>query len=117
MEIDYKAIGQRIRKRRKELNLTQQKLAELSDLSDTNISHIERGATKLSLPSLIAITNALDTTTDYLLMDVTDNSLHQFKKEISDIFENCTKEEYRLLINICGTALKTYRQIQKNTER
>ncbi len=36
MDIDYKAIGQRIRKRRKELNLTQQKLAELSDLSDTN---------------------------------------------------------------------------------
>lgn len=117
MEIDYKAIGQRIRKRRKELNLTQQNLAELSNLSNTNISHIERGATKLSLPSLISIANALNTTADTLLMDVTYNSLNQFKKEISDIFDICTKEEYKLLIDICNAALKTYRQIQKNIEQ
>lgn len=59
MNINYKAIGMRIRNRRKVLGLTQQRLAEIADLSDTNISHIERGATKLSLPSLISIANAL----------------------------------------------------------
>ena len=106
MEIDYNAIGNRIRKCRKQLNMTQQKLAEISDLSDTNISHIERGATKLSLPSLIAIANALHTTTDYLLMDVIDNSTVQFQKEFATLLEGGSKEEYKLLYNLCKVALE-----------
>lgn len=109
MEINYKGIGKRIRKCRKDLGLTQQQLAEMSDLSDTNISHIERGATKLSLPSLIAIANALNTTTDYLLMDVIDNSEIQFKKELADLLKDCSKEEYTLLYNLCKVALENRR--------
>ena len=109
MEIDYSAIGKRIRKCRKELNLTQQQLAEMSDLSDTNISHIERGATKLILPSLIAITNALNTTTDYLLMDVINNSDIQFKNEFAELLKDCGKEEFNLLYNICKAALENGR--------
>lgn len=109
MEIDYNAIGKRIRKCRKQLNLTQQQLAEMSDLSDTNISHIERGATKLSLPSLISIANALNTTTDYLLMDVINNSDIQFKNEFAELLNNCSKDEYRLLYNICKAALENGR--------
>ena len=109
MGIDYVAIGKRIRKCRKQLNLTQQQLAEMSDLSDTNISHIERGATKLSLPSLISITNALNTTTDYLLMDVINNSEIQFKKEFAELLKDCDKEEYKLLYNICKAALESRR--------
>ena len=50
MELDYKAIGTRIRRLRKELGLTQQTLAEYANQEPSNISHIERGATKLSLP-------------------------------------------------------------------
>jgi transcriptional regulator with XRE-family HTH domain len=109
MEIDYTAIGKRIRKCRKQLNLTQQQLAELSDLSDTNISHIERGATKLSLPSLISIANALNTTTDYLLMDVINNSDIQFKKEFAELLKDCSQDEYNLLYNICKAALENGR--------
>lgn len=106
MEIDYIGIGKRIRKRRKQLRLTQQQLAEMANLSDTNISHIERGATKLSLPSLISITNALNTTTDYLLMDVINNSESEFKKEFAELLKDCSKEDYKLLYSICSAALK-----------
>ncbi len=109
MDIDYKAIGQRIRKRRKMLNITQSILAERADLSDTNISHIERGATKLSLPSLIAIANALETNADSLLMDVVDNSEVEFKKEFAQLLDGCSAEEYRLLYNSCRTILETLR--------
>ena len=109
MDIDYKAIGQRIRKRRKMLNITQAILAERADLSDTNISHIERGATKLSLPSLIAIANALETNVDSLLMDVVDNSQAEFKKEFAQLLDGCSVEEYRLLYNSCSAILETLR--------
>ena len=69
MALDYQAIGTRIRRMRKAHGLTQQALAELSNQEPSNISHIERGATKLSLPTLVNIANALDVTVDELLFD------------------------------------------------
>ena len=69
MELNYEAIGIRIQRLRKEKGLTQQKLAEMSDQDPSNISHIERGATKLSLPTIVNIANALDVTVDYFLCE------------------------------------------------
>lgn len=69
MELDYQAIGTRIRRFRKEQGLTQQLLAELSNQEPSNISHIERGATKLSLPTIVNIANSLGITVDDLLCD------------------------------------------------
>lgn len=51
-EIDYKAIGARIKYYRNQRNITQAQLAETSSVEPSNISHIERGATKVSLPTL-----------------------------------------------------------------
>ena len=48
-------IGRRICQHRKALGYTQQKLAEMSNQEPSNISHIERGATKLGLPTLVSI--------------------------------------------------------------
>ena len=69
MELDYQAIGVRIRRLRKERGLTQQTLAEMSGQEPSNISHIERGATKLSLPTLVSVANALEVTVDQILCD------------------------------------------------
>ena len=112
MKLDYVAIGKRIRNERKKKGLSQLHLAELSDLSVDSISHIERGNTKFSLPSIIAIANALNVTVDCFLMDVVDNSLIQFKRDLVGVFDDCTKEEYTLLTDICKTALATYRKLQ-----
>ncbi|MGN1319213.1 MAG: helix-turn-helix domain-containing protein [Lachnospirales bacterium] len=110
MDIDYCAIGKRIRKRRKELNITQAKLAEMANLSDTNISHIERGATKLGLPTIIAIANALDTNVDSFLMDVVNNSKVEFKKEFEKLLMDCSPDEYSLLYDTCNVVLKAYKK-------
>lgn len=55
MELDYKDIGQRVKMFRRSRGLSQQALAEISNQEPSNISHIERGATKLSLPTLVNI--------------------------------------------------------------
>lgn len=49
MKIDYSEIGNRIRSKRKQAGMTQAALAEASGIEPSNISHIERAATKLSL--------------------------------------------------------------------
>jgi transcriptional regulator with XRE-family HTH domain len=110
MEINYKEIGNRIRNERIKQKITQQYLAEISNLSTTNISHNERGATKLSLPSLIAIANALSTTTDRLLLDTVNNSDIQFKAEFAELLSACNKDEYRILINTCKVIIENLRR-------
>ena len=74
MELDYTAIGIRIRRFRKERGITQQVLAEMSGQEPSNISHIERGATKLGLPTIVSIANALEVTVDDLLCDSLEKS-------------------------------------------
>ena len=43
MELDIQSIGKRIKKRRKELHLTQTEIKEKTGISSGNMSDIERG--------------------------------------------------------------------------
>lgn len=81
-QFDYAALGQRIRKARKQQGLTQEQLAEACDLSTAHIGHIERGTRALSIESLITLANVLNVSTDYLLLDITANS----ENKLSGIF-------------------------------
>ena len=74
--IDYVTIGKRIKELRKNKGLTQAQLAEMSGVEPSNISHIERAATKLSLPTLIAIANVLDATLDEIVYGNLKKSSH-----------------------------------------
>lgn len=97
MELDYHAIGIRIRRFRKAKGITQQTLAELSHQEPSNISHIERGATKLGLPTIVNIANALGVTVDDLLCDSLMNSKAAYEREIADILSDCTHPELKII--------------------
>ena len=90
MGLDYQAIGTRVRRLRKARGLTQQTLAELSDQEPSNISHIERGATKLSLPTLVNIANALEVTVDELLCDSLPASRNVLEREVDQLLADCS---------------------------
>lgn len=97
LELDYQAIGVRIRRLRKAHGLTQQVLAERSFQEPSNISHIERGATKLSLPTIVNIANALDTTVDALLCDSLDAAHAPFDQEAASLLADCSHQERKIL--------------------
>lgn len=59
MNLDYKAIGKRIKIARIRADLTQEKLAERVNLSTSHMSNIETGTTKVSLSAIVDIANAL----------------------------------------------------------
>lgn len=65
--MDYAVIGERVRIRRKALGITQEKLAEMVDVSTSFIGHIERGTRKLSVETLFKVCKALDISADFLL--------------------------------------------------
>lgn len=54
-----KTFGSNVRKYRLEMNLSQEKLAEISGLHRTYISAVERGERSISLDNIQKIANAL----------------------------------------------------------
>jgi transcriptional regulator with XRE-family HTH domain len=62
-----KRLGARVRSRRSELQLPQSDLAEKIDTSVEYVSMLERGTRLPSLPTLIALAAALETSIDNLL--------------------------------------------------
>lgn len=72
-DIDYIALGTRIRLARKRKGLSQEKLSEICSVSTAHIGHIERGTRVPSLETLFRIAKELDVSMDYLLFDSQDD--------------------------------------------
>ena len=92
MELDYKAIGKRIKIARIKADLTQERLAEMVEISPTHMSNIETGTTRVSLTAIVSLANALSVTVDDLLCDSVVKSKVQFEKDITGILADC--DEY-----------------------
>ena len=60
MELDYCAIGTRIKERRAKKKWTQEMLASAVGISNPHMSNIERGRTKVSLGTTAATGEAAD---------------------------------------------------------
>lgn len=116
MNLDYTDIGNRVRRFRYTLGISQQKLAELSGQEPSNISHIERGATKLSLPTLVNIANALDVSADDLLCGSLPAAKAAFDREAAQILSDCTLEERKIIIGTMRTLREHHRMLQESNK-
>ena len=72
--MDLIAIGNRIKQCRKHRKFTQESLAETLNVSPHYIYEIERGSKAMSLKVLIALSETLDLSTDYILFGTTQES-------------------------------------------
>ena len=107
--IDYVIIGKRIQELRKQRKWTQSKLAELSEVEPSNISHIERAATKLSLPTLIKIANALEVSLDELVYSNLKKCDHISIMEINQLLSDCTPSELSAICEVIATTKNVLR--------
>lgn len=97
-----KQMGARIFTRRKQLRLTQEELAEVSDVTPQTISTAELGKKALRPENIAKICSALDISADYLLygrVTAEDHSL--MMKKISGL----TPSQYRHLEDIVNSYL------------
>ena len=108
--MNYYEIGQRIRKFRKAYNLSQEQLAEMVQISTTHMSHIETGNTKLSLPVLVDIAEALSVQTDELLYDNPPYNKTGMKQEINELLDSCSTRETRILLDILKSVRESLSQ-------
>lgn len=110
MDIDYVSMGKRIREIRVGENLSQAQLAELSGVEPSNISHIERAATKVSLPTLLQIANALNVSLDELVCGSLVKSSHVLVKQLDDLIADCDTKELQAIIEIVKTTKNALRK-------
>lgn len=113
MELDYKAIGKRIKIARIGLDLTQEQLADKVSLSPTHMSNVETGTTKVSLTTIVKIANALGVTLDDLLCDNLLQARPQFERDMQTLLDSCEPYEVRIAYEVAKAAIETVRANEK----
>lgn len=112
MELDFKAIGKRIKIARIKKNFTQEAVADKIGITPQHVSNIETGNSSVSLPTLIAIANMLSVSVDELLCDTVLISKAIFEKEASEIFNDCNEYEVRVLVDVLRTTKDSMRSVK-----
>jgi transcriptional regulator with XRE-family HTH domain len=88
----------RIKNKRLSMGLTQESLSEDAGIGVQHLSKIENGKAPLSLTCLVSIANALQTTTDHLLMDNVSEAKTQLLQEVEAVYSDCTPAETFILV-------------------
>ena len=104
-EVDYKEIGNQIRRYRKKKKYTQAALAEKIGVTEQHFSHIELSRTKLSFPVLLAVSRALEVDINCLIGRngyVADQVL---KDELAQLLEKATPDEMALCLRLCRAVI------------
>lgn len=112
MELNFKAIGKRIKIARIRANLTQETVAEKIGITPQHVSNIETGNSSVSLTTLVAIANLLGVSVDELLCDTVLKSKQIFTKEADNIFRDCNEYEVRILVDVLQATKNSLRNVK-----
>ena len=96
--MNYKLLGRRIREQRTGQRISQEKLAEMVDISVTYMGAIENARKHPSLRTLVNIANALKTTPDFLLYGNLQHDTSQSRNELWQFFQNCSPDERYIIL-------------------
>lgn len=107
-QIDYVALGKRIRDYRKKQNITQEEMANAIEKTVQHVSNIERANTKVSLPTLTDIANFLNVSLNDLMCDSLNNSGNAYQLEYSLLIKECDENQYRRLNKTIKALMDTW---------
>lgn len=115
------SIGERIKKRRKELNITQPQIKEATGISSGNMSGIEAGRSLPSASALIGLSKVLNCSIDWIL---TGNSpisegiiLSNIEEAFINDFRSLPEEEKEELIAILHVKLQKIQQKREKNSK
>ena len=105
-ELDYIAIGDRIRKYRELSRMTQEQLSESCSLSTGYIGHLERGTRSPSLETLVKISQILRVSLDDLVFGKTEINNNMIKILALTLEEKDPEKVKVFLQTVCALANK-----------
>lgn len=79
------------------------------DLTSQHISHTEVASTKISLPALVKIANALNTSVDKLLSDSIHDSKPHLMDDVKTVFSDCDPDEVYVMLAAASAVKKSIR--------
>ncbi|MDD6989545.1 helix-turn-helix domain-containing protein [Ruminococcus sp.] len=106
--MDLYCLGNRIRITRMNCGITQEKLAEMVDISTNFMSLIENGR-NMSVETLVKIADALGVTVDYLLSDTMEVQSDKIMTQIAQNLSTLSDDEKLFFLNV----IKQYKNIEK----
>jgi transcriptional regulator with XRE-family HTH domain len=101
MKDNLKHVGENIRAARKKKDLTLEVLSGLSGVSESFLGMVERGASSISIETLIALCEALDVSADSLVMEGREENSRPSDKldTLYTMLKAATDEDIEFLIN------------------
>ena len=99
-ELDFALIGKRIKEVRCEKHLTQEFLANATNVNISRISNVETNKVKVSLTLLVGICNALGITLDYLLENEYSTPTSVIEKELLNTIKDMDNTKLETLLRI-----------------
>ena len=111
MGLDMITIGKRIKERRKELHLTLADIKQKTGISTGNLSDIENGNRLPASPTLVQLADALQCSTDWILMHnipIQEISESSFSGdfEILEMYNQLSKDEQEEIYMLLSLKVK-----------
>ena len=100
MNVDYGAIGQRIKQVRRSRDMTQERLAEALSVSVGYISQIERGVTKINLDTLAAVAAHLNCELSELVTGVSVLQGRYLEGELAQLVDQMDGRQRKMLLEV-----------------
>ena len=100
--IDYHLVGEKIKSLRRHAGLTQERMAELCDISTSFLGHIERGSRNLSLETAVKIADCLQVSIDSLIIGgkQSDDNIFAMVGAIADKQDEKKKAQFIRIVEI-----------------
>ena len=108
--MNYKEIGKRIREEREAFGLTREKFAELLDLSTNFVGQIERGEKKMSLETLVSISDCLHVPLDYIIKGTLESQIKTSR--LQRLISKCSQEEIWLITDMINSMIPHFKRLK-----
>ena len=103
--LDYKIIGSRLQKARKDKGLSQQNLSDQLGLSIAFLSRVERGSTNINLKRLSQICNILGVNEGQILNGTSQESKEYLTNDFKELLDKCTDKQKKLIYEVAKTII------------
>jgi transcriptional regulator with XRE-family HTH domain len=99
-DLDYKAIGKRMKDARNALHITQEDASARCEITSSFYGNLERGNRKMSIETLVKIAHGLGVSADYLLFGSASQKRDVVAEIISEIQKKSNDEQFDKYLTI-----------------
>jgi len=106
MNLNKRALGNRISKARSNAGLTQEEMADMCSVSVTHIRHLEGGTRAASLTLFVALCNATHTSANYLLQDSVGKTEYDEVKLLQEQVKDLSMKQLIMVNEVAAAIIK-----------